>query len=231
MRTNKVVKLAAAIALFNASLAQALPYENRIISLDGRQFFVGDVPRENSDSDIWFYFRQSPWLGELVRNDSVLSDQDVRFLRTGIPANDLVDGINRRNVGLDPYIETDPRYTANGYYVYTQGRGIFTLQPHSSKLNYSISCILNSVDGPFSLCRIRVAYPYATHIALTSNEFFPGPMSEIAHEFEPIAQRMIEIAICLDVTDQTDAERAQFETKTLLENPTLTNCRTAQQTS
>lgn len=66
---------------------------------------------------------------------------------------------------------------------------------------------------------------------LKTRWFFPGPMSDIGQNFEPIAQRMIEIAICLDVTDQTEAERAQFEAETLVENPNLAYCSVALPTS
>ena len=49
-------------------------------------------------------------------------------------------------------------------------------------------------------------------------------MPEASRFFEAIASRMIEIAVCLDVTDQSEADRPKNEAEIFDENPDLSDC-------
>jgi len=60
---------------------------------------------------------------------------------------------------------------------------------------------------------------------LTARKYFPGKLPEVSVNFEPIAARMIEIAVCLDVTDQSDADRQTRETELLEQNPDMSDCK------
>ena len=73
----------------------------------------------------------------LLDNDPLLLDQDVRFLRSGVPATDLVEYIpsyRRERMRL----EDDPLYMADGHDVFIVGYGDEYIYPKNSPISYRI---------------------------------------------------------------------------------------------
>lgn len=208
------------------SPAFALRDANGVLTVGSREFFVGELTTRYEEHVRDFVFDHSVMLKALIDSEPLFDDQIVEFFQSGVPARQLVGELP--NVGFrnketaEPL--TDSIYLLDGYDVFRDDKNALYLFPHNSSLVYSVACPINLDNIFFSFCDIQVKYPYDTNVMLKSRWFFPGPLSDVGQSFEPIAQRMIEIAICLDVTDQTDAERAQFETEVLLENPQLAGC-------
>ena len=80
--------------------------------------------------------------------------------------------------------------------------------------------------GELNICSMRVSYPYGTNVVLTARKYFPGQMPDGSLSFEAIAMRLVEIAVCLDVTDRSEAERPLSEVEILDVSPNLSNCNT-----
>ena len=123
-------------------------------------------------------------------------------------------------------LEDDPAYMAKGHDVYNVDNLDHYIHPKNSTIRYSVFCTRGGFNpGELDLCSIRVAYPYGTSVMLIASQYFSGKLPEISHNFEPIAARMLEIAICLDVTDESDAELPTSEIPMLEQNPDLKGCR------
>ncbi|MFZ3583899.1 hypothetical protein ACOI1H_17250 [Loktanella sp. DJP18] len=161
----------------------------------------------------------------ILDNDPLLADQDVRFLRSGVPAPDLI-GTVPTQLGQGERMEDDPHYMAEGHDVITSGDRHEYIYPKASPVTYSVFCTRGGFNpGELNLCSIDVAYPYGTNVVLTARKYFPGKLPEISATFELIAARMIEIAVCLDVTDTPDADRPSSEATLLARHPDLSDCR------
>ena len=221
------VFVAALTALFflPPHVASALPHDDGVVSVGDREFYVGELTQSFGD-DAWsFDFRHSPWLKILLDNDPLLSDQSVIFFRSGVPATDLVGEVPTE-MKEHERLEDDPAYMADGHDVVIFGDLDEDVYPKNSPIKYSVSCTRGGFNpGELNLCSIRVAYPYASNVLLRARKYFPGKLPEISGNFEPIAARMIEIAVCLDVTDQSDAERQTSGTELLEQNPYLSDCK------
>lgn len=213
----------AALLFVTSNESSALPYHDGVVSVADREFFVGQLTDSFGDDARSFKFRHAPWLKAILDNDPMLSDQDVRFLRSGVPASELIGELPSQLRELER-LEDDPLYMAEGHDVITFGNLDLDIYPTSSSVNYSVSCTRGFEKGELNICGVRVAYPYATNVVLTARKYFPGRLPEISDDFERIAARMVEIAVCLDVTDRNDAERPISETELLEENPDLSDC-------
>ncbi|MCO4846834.1 MAG: hypothetical protein KC448_02545 [Yoonia sp.] len=102
-------------------------------------FFVGELTQSFGYDARSFKFRHAPWLKVLLDNDPLLLDQDVRFLRSGVPATDLVEYIpsyRRERMKL----EHDPLYMADGHDVFIVGYGEEYMYPKNSPISYRVFC-------------------------------------------------------------------------------------------
>ena len=109
-----------AVSHFMPSLASALPYNNGIVTVGDREFFVGELTDSYAENARSFNFRHAPWLEEVLDNDPVLFNQDVRFFLAGVPAPDLVGDVSSRLREQDR-LEDDPLYMAPGHDVAVRG--------------------------------------------------------------------------------------------------------------
>ena len=216
--------LPAILILAAASPATALPHEDGIVFVGDRQFFVGALTSSFGDDARSFDLRHAPWLKKLLDSDPLLADQNVRFLRSGVPAPNLIGKVSTqlRDSGR---LEDDPHYMAEGHDVVTFGERHEYIYPKDSPITYSVFCTRGGFNpGELNICDIAVAYPYGTNVVLTARQYFPGKLPEISATFEPIAARMTEIATCLDVTDKAIGEGPSSETAILDHHPDLTGC-------
>ena len=218
----------AALATFLSTTshqASALPHHDGVVFVGDRKFFVGDLTQSFGD-DAWsFDFRHAPWLKTLLNNDPLLWDQSVRFLRSGVPATDLIGEVPTQ-LRAPERLEDDPSYMAEGHDVITYGDLDEYIYPKDSPIKYMVFCTRGGLNpGELNICSIDVAYPYGANVVLMARKYFPGKLPEISRYFEPIAARMIEIAVCLDVTGKADDEPLPNERELLERDPDLSDCR------
>ena len=218
----------AALAVFlitTSHEASALPHHDGVVSVGDRKFFVGELTRSFGDDARSFDFRHAPWLKTLLDNDPLLEDQNVRFLRSGVPAPDLIGEVPTQ-MRAHERLEDDLLYMAEGHDVVTFGNLDEYIYPKDSPIKYSVFCTRGGFNpGELNICSLRVAYPYGANVVLTARKYFPGKLPEISGKFEPVAARMIEIAVCLDVTDRTDDDPPPSGPELLDRNPQLSGCR------
>jgi hypothetical protein len=204
-----------------AAMLNALPYDSGVVTVADREFYVGEVTPEytrllerfsedGTDNSRVFVWRFSLELKRVVEQTPVLIGQGVEFLQTGIPAEQLINNPSRVRNG-DFGVIADPLYASEDHLVLSNGYSDFRLLPINSNLTYSAFCVEGIEDGQFRYCALTVKYPYATHVALTTEEFFPGTLLEASSDFEEIARQMIQIAVCIDVTDRELSPEERFD--------------------
>ncbi|WP_458791934.1 hypothetical protein [Yoonia sp. MH D7] len=220
----KLLLLVAAL-MSTPYVVSALPHKDGIVSVGNREFFVGELTKSFRDDSWEFDFRFALPLKILLDNDPLLSDQSVKFFSSRVPATELV-GEFPTEMGKLERLEDDPAYMADGHDIVSFGYLDEYVYPKNSPIKYSVFCVRGGFNpGELNLCDIAVAYPYASNVLLTARKYFPGKLPEISDNFEPIATRLIEIAVCLDVTDQSDAERRMRAAELLEQNSELADCK------
>ena len=226
----RVFKLFPTAIAFFAMPAQADPpplfggitYDDDIVVLSHRKFFVGATKRPYNDN--YFYFLQSIWLHDFKEADPLLAQWDIRFQWTGQNAEELLSYESKEVPAIDeaPVIhDLRGEVQVNGYDVDYGGSTSFFFTPKNSTLDYKIRCSYTFAGDQLRLCDLAVVYPYDTHIMLRANRFFPPPLDEIGDDFERIAQRLVDVAICLDVTEGISPDSLD---SLLIEYPGLTGC-------
>lgn len=220
---KNIIKL---LAFILPSLVSAEAYNDGILTLGGRDFFIGDTDwRPESTLVPKFLFNWSPWLNSALSDDPILRGHSLRIQQTGIPSHELMDTMMPSDTNYSVVV-TDPNFLADGFRVNRTTGGLsFQFTPVSSTLDYIVNCSHAPVWNNVSGCRLTVAYPYSTHVILSAeiSYIFAGgiPLSDYAERSESIANRLIEVAVCLDVTERTDEIDA---TEFLAENPRLEAC-------
>lgn len=213
-----------AIILLMPSLALSLPHQDGVVTVGERDFYVGELT-DSFGEDAWsFSLRHAPWLKTLLDNDPMLSNYDVRFFRSGVPAIDLVDRTKSPSFERMT-LEDDPQYMADNHVVFNIGDMDQYVYPKNSPLTYEVFCTRGGFSpGTLNLCDMIVVYPHGTNVALNARQYFPGALPEVSRNFELIAARMIEIATCLDITELHNAERLAREAELMDQNPSLIDC-------
>jgi len=144
--------------------ASSLPFQDGVLTVDSRQFYIGTPVRPVGTNERDWPFNDSDWLAEFIDADPVLSEYRIFLHQTGVPAIDL-------------------RY-----------------------------------------CGIHVVYPLGQNISLVAKRFFPGTLDEIGVSFDGIARRMVEVALCLDVTNRSPDNWPSQPKDILNESPSLDDC-------
>lgn len=208
------------------TLVSAEAYNNGILTLGGRDFFIGDTEwRPESTLVPKFLFSWSPWLNSALSDDPILRGHSLRIQQTGIPSHELMDTMMPSDTNYSVVV-ADPSFLADGFRVNRTTGGLsFQFTPVRSTLDYIVNCSHAPVWNNVSGCRLTVVYPYSTQVILSAeiSYIFAGgiALSDYAERAEDIASRLIEVAVCLDVTERT----AEIDAAELLwESPRLEAC-------
>ena len=214
------------LAFILPSLVSAEAYNDGILKLGGRDFFVGDTERlPESTLMSQFSFSWSPLLNSALFDDPILRGHSLRIQQTGVPSRELMETKMPSDTNFSVVV-TDPNFLADGYRVnQTIGGLAFRVIPINSDFDYIVTCSLARKWNNVSGCGLTVVYPYSTHVILKANisYIFAGgvALSDYAQRAEGIANRLIEVAVCLDVTERAEEiNAAEF----LSENPKLEAC-------
>jgi hypothetical protein len=189
---------------------EGIPFQDGILTLSDRHFIVSDLARPVEKDDWRFSLRQSAWLAPILNEDPILQSWQVELIWAGVHGTQLLD--SEEEVSQKPLatLVTDSADQIEGYTYYNLNQRHFYFFPKSSNLNYSVSCGNEPGSNELNICHIHALYPYDAYVVLRAMKFFPGKLSDVPLEFESIAARMVEIAVCLDVTDQSNTERDLF---------------------
>ncbi|MDA5092534.1 hypothetical protein O2N63_00325 [Aliiroseovarius sp. KMU-50] len=214
--------------------------DNGVIHVQTREFLLGELhqwPKANVDFSTHFGVRSSIWLREFLDNDPVLKYQDfvirrtrdqsftgARYLAlqmalTPIPSRDcshcFFDLVN------DPFLQVE------GYDTYWNGFYTLKFLPKNAEIEHGFRCELQPQriqPGELDSCSVVVVYPYDTNIVLNGFRILPGLVTEYGQNFADIAQRMLEIATCIDITGKLIPEGPAEFPQLLQNHPNLKRC-------
>lgn len=216
-------------------------FDNGVMHVNGREFLMGDLhdwPKADHDYSVSFMVRSSIWLREFLYDDAVLRYQDFDIRRTqdpnftGVkylehqmalaPSSPQNNSIFYYNLTLDPPLQVE------GYDTYSNGSGRLRFLPKNSEVAHGFSCFLDLREGAqigeLNICSVVVVYPYATNIVFNGSRLRPGTIADYGSNFAAIAERMLEVVTCIDITANQSAERPSAFSQLLESNPNLTDC-------
>jgi hypothetical protein len=216
-------------------------FDDGVMHVNGREFLMGDFhdwPKASDDYSVSFMVRSSIWLREFLDEDAVLKYQDFDIRRTqdsshtGVrylagqmalaPRSPQNNSIFYYNLTLDQPLQVE------GYDTYSNGSGQLRFLPKNSEVAHGFSCFLDLREGAqigeLSICSVVVVYPYATNIVFNGRRLRPGTVADYGPSFAAIAERMLEVVTCIDITENHSAERPNDLSQLLENHPNLTDC-------
>lgn len=217
-------------------------FDNGVMHVNEREFLMGDLhdwPLASDDYSVSFMLRSSIWLREFLVDDAVLKYQDFDIRRTrdssytGVLYFEgqmaLVPSSPQNNAIFYYKLTLDPPLQVEGYDTYTNGSAGLRFLPKNSEITHGFRCSLDLLEGkPFgelNICSVVIVYPYATNIVFNGSRIRPGTVAEYGPNFAAIAERMLEVVTCIDITDTQSAERPNNLSQLLESNPNLTDCK------
>ena len=216
-------------------------FDDGVMHVNGREFLMGnlhDWPLGTDDYSVSFMVRSSIWLREFLADDAVLKYQDFDIRRTrdsshtGVqylagqmalaPSSPQNNPIFYYNLTLDPSLQVE------GYDTYSNGSASLRFLPKHSEVAHGFRCFLDLREGTqigeLSICSVVVVYPYATNIVFNGSRQRPGTLADYGPSFTAIAERMLEVVTCIDITENQSADRPNDLSQLLESHPNLTNC-------
>lgn len=216
-------------------------FSDGIMHVNGREFLMGDLhewPKGTDDYSVDFMVRSSIWLRDFLHNDPVLMYQDFKIRRTRDSSFTGRKSLAQQmEMTPDPSrdcptcyyaISLDPVLQVSGYETYANSFGSLKFVPKNSEVAHVFQCQLSREEsqlGELSICDVTVVYPYATNIVLNGRRQWPGTVAEYGPSFGAIAERMLEVVTCIDVTGKEDFEPSAGISELLERHPNLTGCR------
>ncbi len=217
-------------------------FNNGVMRVNGREFLMGDLhkwPKATADFRVSFMVRSSIWLRTFLDRDPVLKHQDFVIRRTR-DSSFTGDRYLASQMKLSPDLPLDCRHCyynltldpilqVKGYDVYSNALNSLYFLPKNSAISHGFKCTFTTDGreiGDLSLCSVIVVYPYATNIVLNGRRMLPGTVAEYGPNFAAIAERMLEVVTCIDITDRPSLKDPADPIGLLESHPNLTECRT-----
>jgi hypothetical protein len=203
---RRLIPLLLALTLPQVVMAQTHP-EN-LTTFNTRTFDLGtDVSQMRRDPD-FVPMNEIDWLGPILNADPALGAA-VLHLRMDHASNVTAERLWSfdGNLGRDfQYDQNIPEmFVIDGLETRSRredGSGGVLMIATDPQAAYSVICDLTRDASRVSLCVVLASYPPDPLIYLQARLYFPDPWNVHNNPFAPIADRMREIAHCLDVTDR-----------------------------
>jgi hypothetical protein len=219
-------------------------FDDGVMHVNEREFLMGDLhdwPMGSDDFSVSFMVRSSVWLREFLDEDEVLRYQNFNIRRTRDSSYTGVQYLAGqmeltpdppRDCGVCYYeLTLDPSLQVEGYDTYIGGSASLRFLPTNSEVAHGFNCFLDLREGiqigELNICSVVVVYPYATNIVLNGRRTRPGTVAEYGPNFATIAERMLEVITCIDITDNQNSERPTDLSQLLKSHPNLTDCEIA----
>jgi hypothetical protein len=203
---RRLIPLLLALTLPQVVMAQTHP-EN-LVTFNTRTFDLGtDASQIRRDAD-FVPMNEIDWLSPILNADPALGAA-VFHLKMAHPSTTTAD--HRwsfdGNLGRDfQYDQNIPEmFVIDGLETrsrHEDGSGGVLMIATDPQAAYSVTCDLNRDGTRVSLCVVRASYPPDPLIYLQARLYFPDPWNVHNNPFAPIADRMREMARCLDITDR-----------------------------
>lgn len=199
------------------------------VQVASRLFLVGEGLSASDTQEDFLPLTRVPWAWQMIQDDPVLDGAVVHIERKPSPPAYLFS----REVLAEQFPDTVrvlDEFRIPGYEVATTDGEVprwFLFRPDVPEPNFLVTCSTNvpllPADQP-GFCGLSASYPLDPAIMLDVRLYNPPPFAELHGRFKPIADRLREIALCLDVTDAPPQDPQAALAALLAANPTLEGC-------
>lgn len=199
------------------------------VQVGSRLFLTPDLPENYWDNPDFLPLTEMSWAWHMIQEDPVLNGAVVHIERPPSPPAFLFgpEGVPEQ---FPDTIRVPDTFRIDGYEVATTDGEVarrFLFLPDVSEPDFLVTCTtdvpLLPADQP-DFCVLRASYPPDPAIMLQARLYNPPLFDELHPLFEPIADRLREIALCLDVTDTPPADPEAALNALLAANPGLEGC-------
>ncbi len=145
-----------------------------------------------------------------MATDPVLKDAVFHIEQTGMSVATFLAGRDERDILLGPD-RLPPQFDLSDYTIYGPPVATardFTYLPVDQEAGFLVRCILRDDVNHMLLCVVYAAYAPDDRIRLKARLYFPPDPADAPTYFRDVAERMREVAYCLDVTDELINVRA-----------------------
>jgi hypothetical protein len=216
----RAVLVAVSVAATPAA-TQAQENPDHLVTLNTRTFDLGtDVSKMRLDPD-FVPMDEIDWLRPVLDSDPVLGPTTVFHLKMAHPstitASDAWEWGDPADGGSLAYrfkyaSAIEERFQIPGFETrsyHEDGSGGVAMVPIDQNTDFAVLCSLDRESDKVLFCALRASYPPDPLIYLQARLYLPEPWMERREKLGVVADRMREIAYCLDVTDreiELDAE-------------------------
>ena len=206
---------------FCASVAiLAPPLAAQTVELSTRTFWVGDRPRTMDSDTPFIAVREIDWIEAILATDPVLQDAVFLIDETFMSVADDVAAPYDGDVLFGP-ARLPPKFYLPDYLIYgppVATTNSWLYMPVDPEAGFTVWCTPRSDVEHLRLCVVDTTYPPDDRIRLTARLYFPPDPVDAPTYFRDVAERMRDVAYCLDVTDEL--------IEVPVAHPTLSGCRT-----
>ncbi|MFT6606009.1 MAG: hypothetical protein ACJA2X_001185 [Halocynthiibacter sp.] len=217
-----VIALAVFASLPIQAQAEELPNGATLIQLNSRTFDLRTDVRNLRRGPDFIPLTEIKWLSDLVDRDPYLEQTVLHIQARTQPISMTWPSVTPDKAY--PLTENIPEFMAvEGFQTRSSHPKNFSfiLLPIDNPSDFYVSCSGSETDKS-SFCAVLVAYPPDSEIRLMARVYNAKP----PFNFREIANRMREIAYCLDVTDRLSADGASPEALVdhKIDKPDLRDC-------
>lgn len=177
-------------------------------TLSTRTFLVGETPKAADDG--FLPLDRIEWIQSAFDQDPVLSRNVFHLFRRQYDVRAVSDG-SKTYGPFERFVIRQPSQSdPEGCAVFSDRldeQMSFLIVPDRPKVPHLVRCSYSKRTGTAHFCRVLAAYAYDRHISLRARLYSPGHYSENGAFFAAVAQRMHDVAECLDFTDRYVADR------------------------
>ncbi|WP_426033628.1 hypothetical protein [Cypionkella sp. TWP1-2-1b2] len=197
----------------------ASPLVAQTVELSTRVFWLGERPATMESDTPFIAVREIDWIEAILSTDPILQDAVVHIELTFQSGADFVAASYKGEVLLGPD-RLPSKFNLSDYRIY--GSPVvtaksFTYVPFDPAAGFRVRCSQRDDVEHILLCVVCATYPPDDRIRLTAALYFPPDPADAPSYFRQVAERMREVAYCLDVTDERP--------KALAAPPKLSGCR------
>lgn len=195
-------KMMSCIVMCLCLLASGLSAQT--VELSTRTFWVGEQLRTMDSETPFISVREIRWIEAVLGTDPVLQDAVVHIELTYMSVKEAVAKPDESDVLLGPD-RLRQQYKLSDYRIFgptALTARSFTYLPVDPAAGYDVWCSERDDVAHMSLCVVRATYVPDDRIRLKARLYFPPDPVDRPTYFRAVAQRMREVAHCLDVTDE-----------------------------
>lgn len=173
-----------------------------IRTFGSRSFAVGTTPPTIRESEWILAFSDYPELAAIRDADPILANVSVSFRRIAVSFSEI--HLDDQKLSEMLLLDDSSPWSIDGYEtrrVPIERNARITYIDDLEPLVHVVKCAQYNDSNDFLTCDVNVAYPFDKNIQLLGRWTWPRPTEFAKSHFDDIALRLLEVALCLDVTN------------------------------